>query len=96
MYAVHPNAFLPWDDAIRKKLGFREDGPVYRRALVRARDELREAIGEAAIDPHELPTLIGRPQSTPPKLVDEHDWVRHSRGHEPPTRDDLERWLGWL
>ena len=96
MYAVRPNAFLPWDDAIRKKLGYQEDAASYRRALVRARDELEEAVREAEIDPHELPAFIDRRQSTPPKLVDEHDWVRYTLGHEPPTRDELEQWLEWL
>jgi hypothetical protein len=96
MYAVRPHAFLPWDDAIRKKLGFREDAAAYRQALVRARDELTEAVGQAGIDPHELPELIGRPQSTPPKLVDEHDWVRYTLGHEPPTREELRQWREWL
>jgi hypothetical protein len=96
MYAVRPNAFLPWDDAIRKKLGYGEDAGSYRHALVRARSELEEAVQTAGIDPHELPALIGRPQSTPPKLVDEHDWVRYTLGHEPPTRSELERWLGWV
>lgn len=96
MYAIRPNAFLPWDDAIRKKLGYGEDAQSYRRALVRARDELADAVREAGIDPHELPAFIGRPRSTPPKLVDEHDWVRYTLGHEPPTRSELEQWLQWL
>jgi hypothetical protein len=96
MYAVRPNAFLPWDGAIRKKLGYGEDAASYRRALLRARDELAEAVRDAGIDPHELPAFIDRPQSTPPKLVDEHDWVRFTLGHVPPARDELERWLSWL
>jgi hypothetical protein len=37
MYAVRPDAFLPWDDKIRKKLAYGEDAQSYRRALVRAR-----------------------------------------------------------
>jgi hypothetical protein len=61
-----------------------------------ARDELAEAVRDAGIDPHELPAFIDRRQSTPPKLVDEHDWVRYTLGHEPPTRDELEQWLEWL
>jgi hypothetical protein len=96
MYAVRPNAFLPWDEAIRKKLGYREDAASYRRALLRARDELAEAVRDAEIDPHDLPAFIDRPQSTPPKLVDEHDWVRFTLGHEPRTREELHQWLEWL
>ncbi len=95
MFAVRPNAFLPWDDAIRKKLGYKADAAAYRRALTRARDELREAVRDANVDPAEMPRLIGRPESTPPKLVDEHDWVRYTAGHEPPTREVLEQWLSW-
>jgi hypothetical protein len=96
MFAVRPNTFLPWDDAIRKKLGYSGDAVSYRQALVRARDELAEAVQQAGIDAHELPALIGRPQSTPPKLVDEHDLVRYARGYGPPTRDELQRWIQWL
>jgi hypothetical protein len=95
MFAVRPNAFVPWDNAIRKKLGYKTDAASYRQALARARDELREAVRDADVDPADLPRLIGRPESTPPKLVDEHDWVRYSLGHEPPTRDELEQCLSW-
>lgn len=95
MFAVRPNAFLPWDDAIRQELGYKTDAASYRQALTRARDELREAVRDANIEPTDLPRLIGRPESTPPKLVDEHDWVRYTLGHEPPTRDELEQWLSW-
>jgi hypothetical protein len=95
MFAVRSNAFLPWDDAIRRKLGYKTDAASYRQALTRARDQLREAVQDADVEPSDLPRLIGRPESTPPKLVDEHDWVRYSLGHEPPTRDELEHWLTW-
>jgi hypothetical protein len=95
MFAVRPNAFLPWDDAIRKQLGYKTDAASYKQALTRARDELREAVQDAHVEPSDLPRLIGRPDSTPPKLVDEHDWVRYTLGTNPPTRDELEQWLSW-
>ena len=70
MYALRPHAFVPWDDAIRRALGFGADADSYRRALVRARAEIDEAAHDAGVAASELPALIGRPRSTVPKLVD--------------------------
>lgn len=95
MFGVRPHAFPPWDAAIRRKLGFGEDADSYRRALFRARDGLRAAIAEAKVSPEALPALLGRPASTLPKLIDEHDVMRYTAGHEPPSPVELERWLGW-
>ena len=95
MYAIRPAALLPWDDGIRRGLGYGSDAEGYRRALTRARAALNSAAKEAGVTPSELPALLGRPRSTPPKLIDEHDLVRYTAGHEPPSRDELERWLAW-
>jgi hypothetical protein len=95
MFGLRPHAFPPWDAAIRRALGFGEDADSYRRALVRARDGLRQAVREAGVDPAALPALLGRPDSTAAKLIDEHDVMRYTTGHEPPTRAELERWLSW-
>jgi hypothetical protein len=96
MYAIRPQAFVPWDDAIRRALGFGADADSYRRALARARAEVQEAARDAGVPAGELPALIGRPLSTLPKLVDEHDIVRYTARHEPPRREELERWVGWM
>ncbi len=95
LYALRPQALPPWDRGIRVALGFGEDGAGYRQALVRARRELAEVVADAGVPAAELPALVGRPNSTPPRLIDEHDWVRFTAGHEPPSRGELERWLHW-
>lgn len=96
MYAIRPEAFVPWDEGIRRGLGYGGDPESYLRTLIRARTMLVAAADEAGVAPRELPALLGRPDSTPPKLIDEHDIVRYAAGHEPPTREELERWLAWV
>jgi hypothetical protein len=95
MFAVRPQTFLPWDNAIRKELGYDGSAVSYRNALVRARSELAEAVAQAGVATRALPELIGRPTSPPPKLIDEHDWIRYAQGHSPPTREELDRWRRW-
>ena len=101
MYAMRPHAFVPWDDPIRKALRWDGSGASYRRALVRARDELTAVADDATnllhrgITVSELPALVGRPHSAPPKLIDEHDWARITSGFEPPTPEEVRRWNEW-
>jgi hypothetical protein len=92
LYALRPEACPPWDEPIRAHHGWDGSAPSYRAALERARAELAEAAESAGVAVAELPALIGRPGSSPPRLVDEHDWLRVTRGHEPPRREELERW----
>ena len=80
LFAVRPDSLPPWDEAIRKALGYDGGAGSYRAAIVRARRELGEAAADAGVEIEELPALVGRPDSPPPKLVDEHDWVRFATG----------------
>jgi len=97
LYAIRPNACSPWDEAIRAQFGLRDTGDGYRRHLVRVRAELAEAVAD--IGPggsaKQLPALLGRADSSPAKLVDEHDWARFTRGFEPPAAEVLGRWADW-
>jgi hypothetical protein len=93
LFAVRPRALAPWDDAIRKALGYDGSAQSYRDALVRARRELNEAVADAGVPAEQLPDLVGRPLSPPPKLIDEHDWVRYAAGHVPPSELELRAWL---
>jgi hypothetical protein len=97
LYAIRPNACSPWDEPIRRRFGLPETGDGYRRHLVRIQTELTEAVcdlepgGSAA----QLPALLDRTESSPAKLVDEHDWARYTRGFEPPPPELLARWAAW-
>src|SRR5690349_6566715 len=84
LYALRPDACPPWDEPIRAHFGWDGSAASYRAALERASAELAEAAASAGVAVAELPALIGRPESSPPRLVDEHDWLRITRGHEPP------------
>jgi hypothetical protein len=97
LYAIRPNACPPWDEAIRRRLKFPGTSDGYRQHLDRARTELAEAVAELGpgASAADLPTAIGRPDSSPAKLVDEHDWVRLTRGAEPPPAEVLRRWAEW-
>ena len=97
LYAIRPTACSPWDDPIRTRLELPETGDGYRRHLLRSRTELAEAVADLGpdADASELPVLVNRPQSSPVKLVDEHDWARYTRGFEPPAPAELARWAQW-
>jgi hypothetical protein len=97
MYAIRPNACAPWDVPIRRHFGLGIQAEDYRRRLTQIRDELSELAedldqGTAVSD---LPRLLERPRSSPVKLVDEHDWVRYTRGFDPPPAETLEQWGHW-
>jgi hypothetical protein len=97
LYAIRPRSCSPWDDPIRKWLGVRVTAEGYRRHVVRIRDELAEAAadlgpGHASA---QLPGLLGRAGSSPVKLVDEHDWVRYTRGFTVPSPEQFLRWAEW-
>jgi hypothetical protein len=92
LYALRPQACPPWDEPIRTHHGWDGSAASYRAALGRARAELTEAAASAGVGVADLPALVGRPGSSPVRLVDEHDWVRLTRGHQPPAPEELERW----
>jgi len=97
LYAIRPNACPPWDEPIRKWLGLPATGDGYRRQLVRVRAELAEAVADLGpgASAAQLPLLLDRPDSSPAKLVDEHDWARYTKKVKPPPPDLFERWAAW-
>ena len=80
MYAFRPNSCAPWDDPIRHALGMAGNDAAYRaylQLIARALTKTADRAGVAAVD---LPSLVGRPESSPPKLIDEYLWMRITRG----------------
>jgi hypothetical protein len=98
LYAVRPNVFPPWDDPIRKHLGYDGSPEAYRRFLDSVRQQVRQLEQEAValgIAASEIPHLVGRPHSSLPKLVDEFYWVTITKRCLPPGQAELERWVRW-
>lgn len=79
LFAIRPQALMPWDEQIRAGFGRPADGTTYVKMLelaAAALDGLASRLGARVGD---LPGLLGRPESPPPKLVDEYLWVRMNR-----------------
>jgi hypothetical protein len=78
-FAVRPSTFLPWDDPTRLAFGWWGGGRAYADLLRQAGRALAQLADRLAVPVRDLPPQLGRPASTPPKLVDEFLWVRISR-----------------
>lgn len=98
LFAIRPNALVPWDTPIREALGL--DGSAHSYAaylgIVRTQlQELEEACGKNGCKLSELPKLIGRSESSLVKLIDEYYWVTVTRKCPAPPNDVLARWMAW-
>ena len=93
LFAPRPNLCPPWDDYTLTRLGFDRSATSYARYLRHVRSQLEAVAAQADVTIAQLPALVGRPDSTPPKLIDEYYWVTITRNFTPPTRDELAQWL---
>lgn len=75
LFAIRPNVFAPWDEQIRKARGWDGDASSFEAYLTDSAGHLRRLASEAGVPVAELPGLVGRPLSSPPKLIDEYNWV---------------------
>jgi hypothetical protein len=80
MYALRPNACAPWDVPIRYGLGIGENDAAYRAYLQLIARALTKTSERAEVAVEDLPALVKRPESSPPKLIDEYLWMRITRG----------------
>lgn len=96
MYILRPLAFPPWDRKIFGSLGYATGAPhEYGEYLRSVKADLIEVANEAGVSVEQLPELVGRPEQSPVKLVDEFNWVAVTNGCVPPSVDDLSKWYGW-
>ena len=83
LFAVRPQAAIPWDAPERKALRFDDSDRGYIAYLRQAQGILRAlspACRRYGIQLADLPTLLGRREATPAKLVDEYYWATVTRG----------------
>lgn len=83
LWAIRPNTFAPWDDPIRDALGFSFNDSAYRSYMEQVARHLRGFIERFSVSLNDLPKAVGRPDSSPPKLVDEYYWARITRNLSP-------------
>jgi hypothetical protein len=76
MFAVRPQAFLPWDTPIRAAFRWSGHGSAYLKLLRVSGETLEGLARRFAVPVGELPAFLGRPGSSPPKLIDEYLWIR--------------------
>ena len=99
LFALRPNALVPWDYPIRAHFGLGGSAEDYAGYLRKARSELRELRADCARLGYafeSLPVRLGRPHSSLAKLVDEYFWVTITRKCPCPPADQLSEWVSWL
>ena len=81
MFALRPQVFPPWDEPIRVAFGWtRRDPAHYEAYLGMARDAVAGLSRRARVPVDGLPAALGRPASSPARIVDEYLWMRLTRG----------------
>jgi hypothetical protein len=80
MFAARPQVFMPWDDPIRLAFGWWGGGAAYVQLLRLASSALEGLASRLAESVADVPEALGRPESSPPKLVDEYLWTRITKG----------------
>jgi hypothetical protein len=100
LFAVRPEAAIPWDAPIQTEFqlqpGERND---YRAMLALSKSEAEAVIADAArcgvASEQCIPAAIGSPARTLVRLIDEYHWITITRRHEVPSAQDLKQWIGW-
>lgn len=82
LYVLRPKAFPPWDEPIRLAFGWWGGGAAYVDFLRSAASAIEGLVSRLGTSLDALPGLLGRPYSSPPKIVDEFLWIRITRGIE--------------
>ena len=98
LFAIRPEALMPWDEAMRKEFGCDGSKESYFKFLVEIKklalriDELCKANN---FDISELPHKIDRGGSTIIELVNEYVWVTVTRKCKLPSARNLKLWAQW-
>jgi len=98
LFAIRPRALVPWDDPIRKSLGY-ENSQVSYLSFLRSVKSVLEGLAEACqrngFQLADLPRLLQRSHSSVPKLIDEYYWITTTKQCSPPDSDTFRRWANW-
>ncbi len=96
LHALRPRVLPPWDDPIRAALDLDGSRDGYLAFLLDVQSNVRRVEAEAAaLGITDIPKALGRPASSLPKMIDEYYWVTLTRGHVPPSEEELTTWSTW-
>ncbi|MFN8234149.1 MAG: hypothetical protein U0V56_12010, partial [Actinomycetota bacterium] len=77
LYALRPQAVPPWDAPMRAAFGWGDTHEAtFIRYLALSRDALIGLSARLGVPVDALPRALGRPRSSPARLVDEYLWMR--------------------
>jgi hypothetical protein len=80
LFALRPQVFPPWDEAIRLAFGRPGGGAAYVRMLRLSATALDGLVQRLSVPAGDLAEVLGRPGSSPPKLIDEYLLIRITKG----------------
>jgi hypothetical protein len=83
LFAIRPLVFPPWDETIRLAFGKPGGSAAYVRLLRLSAAALEGLAARLAAGVSELPEILGRPESTPPKIIDEFLLIRIAQSRRP-------------
>lgn len=98
MFALRPRQLPPWDDPVRKANKWRGDRDSYVEYLCAVQRTIKRLYAQLlalGLNEKGFAELIGRPEVTLPKLIDEYMWMTVTRRFKPPSRLELGRWAVW-
>jgi len=96
LFAIRPNVFPPWDNAILKKLKdcySVESYADYLKYVKKIILGLEETCNIYNINIDDLPQNLDRPNCTMPKLIDEYHWITITKGFK--VEEIVQRWDKW-
>lgn len=83
LFALRPEALMPWDEAIAKALHGGRTGADYAAHQRLGRDWARALLAEAGTDEASLGARLGRPGRPLAKMLDDYCYLVFTRGHVP-------------
>ena len=98
LFALRPNALIPWDGAMREEFGYDGSNRSYGEYLRKVRNDLEEVSRDCkrnSFELRDLPNKLGRPDSSITKLIDEYHWVTITRRCPTPSKEELRVWMDW-
>lgn len=98
LFALRPKALPPWDEPIRNKLGYdnsRDSYIKYLKQIISILENLDKLCQKNGFQLIDLPTKLGRPNSTVPKLIDEYFWITITNNCSLPEAETFKHWVDW-